>query len=179
MRFKEVDLDVERCLRPHAVQECLDGSPDVPRTSGPRALSVQVLETQAVNVLGHVLQPEQVRLVAILGEPCGDVPFPRIQIPVEAFVSETHNAVAVRVAASSQTGPTRAALGSGAERTVEPGTFCRQPVEVGRSHALNAVAAKMVPEVVAGDDKDVRFAGIHSVRYNLLHSNKTYGEVGD
>ena len=66
------------------MQEGLNGHRDVPRSGGPGAttvacaVGVQVLEPQAANVLGHVLQPEEVRLIPMHGQPCGGVLFRRV-----------------------------------------------------------------------------------------------------
>jgi hypothetical protein len=88
-----------------------------------RALSVQVLETQTINVLSDVLQSEQVCLVAVLGHVRCSVFFAWIQIPV--CMGEAHNPIIVRVATGRQTGPAWATLWSSTESAIEPGTFCR------------------------------------------------------
>src|ERR671932_44565 len=85
------------------------------------------------------------------------IPCWRARLPRRATAVD--HPMAVRVAAGGQAGPTGAALGRGAAGALEPGACGRQLIEVGRAYARHAVTAQMLPEVMAGDHKDVRRTG--------------------
>ena len=78
------------------------------------------IETEASDVLGDVLEAEEVGLLAVLAEQRRDVPLLRVQLPTESTVGEAHHAVGVWVAACSQAGATRAALRCHAEGLLKP-----------------------------------------------------------
>ena len=152
MRLLQVDLEVERRVGQRAAQE----GRDLRRHRGAEAALVDAVEPQALRVRRDVLQPEEVSRVAPRAEHRRAVALVRVEVPGEGAVGQPEHAVAVRVAPGRDGGPAGAAPRRRAEHLGAARALRRQCVQVRRMDGADAVAAEVPPQVVAGDQHDVR-----------------------
>ena len=117
-----------------------------------------------LRAVGLVLGAEEAGLVSVRREDLGEMALVRVQVIGEAGVGQPDDAVGVRVAAGPERGSRRAALGRDAEAVLELERGGCEGVDMRRADAGDAVAAEVAAQVVADEDEDVRWLGVHGSR---------------
>src|SRR5262249_1962988 len=101
-------------------------------------------------------EPKQVCFEAEAGKYGGRMRCARGEVPIEAPVRKSHDAVGVRIKACGQAGPARAALRRSGEGLVELDSPGGQRVQVRTHDTFDVVAMEMAAQVVTGHDHYVK-----------------------